>query len=202
MKPTDAIQAMLDTVVQDVGYAARLLWRDRGFSAAAILTLALGIGANTAVFSVVNATICQRATERKAVPGQMTHQPARAAMTMSAVGLAVLGALLVFAPGEMSGLLAPEAGDGALIQLLGAALLGFGATNWIARGAALGGIYGRAVIAGSQTHLTIGALLLVKRGADVGAAPPAYWLLTVLHVLGAGLFGYLTFFSSGLREHE
>jgi hypothetical protein len=123
-------------------------------------------------------------------------------MTVSAVGLAVLGALLLFAPEDMSGLLVREAGEGALVQLLGAALLGFGATHWIARGAALGGIYGRAVVAGSQTHLTIGALLLVKRGADVGALPPAYWLLTVVYILGAGLFGYLTFFSSGLREHE
>lgn len=123
-------------------------------------------------------------------------------MTVYAVGLAVCGALLLFAPEDVSRFLVSESSDHALMQLLGAALLGFGATNWIARGAALGGIYGRAVVAGSQTHLTIGALLLVKRGVAVGPHHPAYWVLTVLYILGAAFFGYLTFFSSGLREHE
>ena len=42
-----------DTLAQDIRYGVRSLARSRGFSAVVILTLGLGIGANTAVFSVV-----------------------------------------------------------------------------------------------------------------------------------------------------
>lgn len=64
--------SLLETVIRDLRYAVRVLRKDAGFTVVAVLSLALGVGANTAIFQLLDA-IRIRTLPVKAPPGACRH---------------------------------------------------------------------------------------------------------------------------------
>jgi putative ABC transport system permease protein len=67
-------ESVAESLWQDIRYGVRQLLRSRGFSTVAILTLALGIGANTAIFSVVYGVLLQPLPFRDAARLVLLHE--------------------------------------------------------------------------------------------------------------------------------
>ena len=97
----------------------------------------------------------------------------------SAVVMGAAGIVATFLPQELLARLGGQANLplSALVQLFGGLLFAFAMVNWTAKGAAMGGIYGRPIALGNLTHFTIGALALLRVVLD-GASDPL--------IIGAG----------------
>ena len=66
---------MMESIIQDIRFGVRMLLKNRGFTAVAVLSLALGIGANAAIFQLVNAV------RLKALPVRNAEQLANIRLT-------------------------------------------------------------------------------------------------------------------------
>ncbi|HEY0876293.1 MAG TPA: hypothetical protein VGD94_22660 [Vicinamibacterales bacterium] len=97
----------------------------------------------------------------------------------SAVVMGIAGIAASFLPQELLARLevVPTAALTVLVQLFGALLFAFALVNWTAKGAPMGGIYGRPIALGNLTHFLVGALALLKSAMN-GASDPL--------IIGAG----------------
>lgn len=115
-------------------------------------------------------------------------------MEVTAIVLGAAALALIFAPELVLARFAIEPVPAAipLAELYGAALFGIAITSWIARTMLLGGIYGKAVVAGGFGHALVGALALVH-AVRASSGNAFLWGACVLYGLLAIAFGMLMF---------
>ena len=116
----------------------------------------------------------------------------RLLMTLSAAFLAVLGISASFLPQELLELagIVPDRFATAIVQTSGALYVGFALLNWMAKGALLGGIYGRPIVMANFAHFAIGAITLWKAQ---GPAAAGLVVAATLYSVFAAWFGYVLF---------
>ncbi len=81
----------METLIRDIRFALRSLFKNPGFTAVALVTLALGLGANTAIFSFVNGMLLQPlpfpSPDRLVVLGERNPQKERKILTASPLNI-------------------------------------------------------------------------------------------------------------------
>lgn len=120
--------------------------------------------------------------------------PVQRFMEATAILLGALALALIFAPEVVLARLAPEPFGAASLfaQLYGAALFGLAITAWFARTMLLGGIYGKAVVAGGFGHSLVGVFALLHAVRETSGVP-ILWVGCALYALVAIGFSVLMF---------
>lgn len=115
-------------------------------------------------------------------------------MSLSAAFLAALGVGTTFLPQEILGLVGiqPVGSSVLLLQILGAAFLGFATLNWMSRGTHIGGIYSRPVSMANFFHFAIGAVALVK-AAIAQRFEIEVTVIAAVYLLFGTWFGFVLF---------
>jgi hypothetical protein len=130
----------------------------------------------------------------------LTDSQRRTLVGASALLLAALGTILLFAADAVDGRLFVTSAPRPLTALLGVALIAFGVMNWTAKGSILGGIYGRAIVVGNQTHF-LGGMLVLLTSADVARGTPVFWAVAGVYLYGVALFTFLML-GSGVKPRS
>ena len=117
----------------------------------------------------------------------------RLIMTVSSLFLCLLGIVLSFLPNEMAVYMGME--NSKIIQLVlqitGAQYFAMGMLNWMTKNSTIGGIYNRPVSIANFTHYMIGALALIKGLLSSPGLPVIFWILAVLYIVFAVVFGFI-----------
>jgi hypothetical protein len=113
--------------------------------------------------------------------------------TISAIFLGLIGIGFSFLPDEIITYLNIESNPflTLLLQILGSLYLGFGITNWMAKGSLIGGIYNRPIVIGNSMHFFIGAITLIKVVFGIQEHTEIIISATVIYTILAVCFAYL-----------
>ena len=118
--------------------------------------------------------------------------------------LAACGLALTFFPDEFAENLGlpDRASVMLLIQVIGAMYFGFAMLNWMSRRSLIGGIYNRPIAIANMTHFLMVGIALTKLMLGRAALPRAFWVVTVVYVVYALIFGWLLFRTPKLGRAE
>ena len=125
-----------------------------------------------------------------------------AVLGSSALLLALSGLALTFFPDEFAQSLGlpDQIAVRLLLQVLGAMYFGFAMLNWMSRRSLIGGIYNRPTAIANMTHFLMVGIALSKLTLAQADLPHFFWIITVIYVIYAVIFGWLLFRTPPLKK--